>query len=315
MNGPTQQFGKVAVLMGGWSPEREVSLQSGAAVLEALRRGGVDATGIDLNREKLLSLRAEGYDRAFIALHGEGGEDGLVQAVLEAQQLPYTGSRVLASALAMDKARCKSLWASMGVPTPPHRVIHEQTDFDALVGDLGLPLFVKPAQEGSSLGLSRVNTVNELPAAWRKAAELDDVVLAERYIDGPEYTAAILDGRVLPLLRIEPAGDFYDYHAKYVSDDTRYVCPCGLPEDQEQNLARLCARAFEAIGGRGWGRVDFMLDASGQPWFLEVNTVPGMTSHSLVPMCAQADGIDFDTLVRRILATSLNSPANKETSP
>lgn len=300
-------FGKVAVLMGGWSPERDISLQSGASVLNGLKRQGVDAAAVDVSRETLLGLKGAGFDRAFVALHGEGGEDGLAQAVLEAQELPYTGSGVLASALAMDKARCKALWAAMGIPTPAHRVIHGESDFDGVARDLGLPLFVKPAQEGSSLGLSRVDSAADLPAAWRTAAELDDVVLAERFIDGPEYTAAILDRHVLPILKIEPAGEFYDYHAKYVADDTRYLCPCGLSEADEARLGELALRAFDAIGARGWGRVDFMLDKDGQPWFLEVNTVPGMTSHSLVPMCASADGISFDALVMKILATTLKT--------
>lgn len=298
------EFGKVAVLMGGWSAEREISLQSGSAVLAALRRRGVDAVGVDVDRDRLLGLRGEGFDRAWIALHGNGGEDGVAQAVLEVQGIAYTGSGVLASALAMDKYRCKALWAAQGIPTPPHRLLEEGIDFDAVADDLGLPLFVKPAAEGSSIGMSRVDTAADLPAAWRLAARFDATVLAERFIDGPEYTAAVLDRRVLPLLRIETPRGFYDYQAKYEAEDTRYHCPCGLPADEERRLAELSLKAFEALGARGWGRVDFMLDADGQPWFLELNTIPGMTSHSLVPMAAAAAGIDFEELVWRILATA-----------
>lgn len=301
-----ETFGRVAVLMGGWSAEREVSLVSGRAVLEGLQRRGVDAHGVDVDRETLLGLKDAGFDRAWIALHGAGGEDGVAQAVLELLQIPYTGSGVLASALAMDKGRCKSVWAAQGIPTPSHRYLSADADFPGVAADIGLPLFVKPVHEGSSLGMTRVDVAEDLETAYRAAAAYDTEVLAERLIEGEEYTATILDGQVLPLLRIEVTEGFYDYHAKYESEATRYHCPCGLPEDREAELAALSLRAFEAVDAGGWGRVDFMLDAEGQPWFLELNTVPGMTSHSLVPMTAAAAGIDFDELVWRILAATVD---------
>lgn len=310
MNAQVADFGKVAVLMGGWSAEREVSLQSGKAVLAALQARGVDAHGVDVTRDRLLGLRAAGFNTAWIALHGHGGEDGVAQAVLEVQGIAYTGSGVAASALAMDKARCKAVWAASGIPTPPLRLLLASTNFISVANDLGLPLFVKPAAEGSSLGMSRVDDAQMLAPAWRKASEFSSQVLAERFIDGPEYTAAVLGGEVLPLLRIETDHDFYDYHAKYEANDTRYHCPCGLQADTEQRLAKLCKQAFDAVGACGWGRVDFMLDKAGDPWFLEINTVPGMTSHSLVPMCAAAVGIDFEELVWRILLTS-QKPSQK----
>lgn len=301
-----RSFGKVAVLMGGWSAEREVSLQSGAAVLAALQRSGVDAVGVDVDRDGLLTLNTGHFDNAWIALHGTGGEDGLAQAVLETQGIAYTGSGVLASALAMDKYRCKALWAGQGIPTPGHCLLHEQTDFAGVASELGLPLFVKPACEGSSIGMSKVETAGELGAAWRLASRYDTSVLAERFIAGPEYTASILAGQVLPLIRIETPRGFYDYQAKYESEKTLYHCPCGLDDEAQQRLERLSLRAFEVLGARGWGRVDFMLDQHDQPWFLELNTIPGMTSHSLVPMAAAQAGIDFDTLVLRILAANDN---------
>lgn len=298
-------FGKVAVLMGGWSAEREISLLSGKAVLAGLLEQGVDAVGVDVDRGRLLGLRAEGFDRAWVALHGAGGEDGVVQAVLEVLGLPYTGSGVLASALALDKARCKSLWAGQGIPTPAYSLLEADTDFAAVAADLGLPIFVKPAREGSSLGMTKVESPGQLKPAWRAAAVYDSQVLAERFVAGPEYTAAILGERVLPLLRIEAAGSFYDYQAKYEDDRTRYHCPCGLPAAEETRLAALCLRAFRIAGATGWGRVDFMLDDAAAPWFLELNTVPGMSSHSLVPMAARAAGLSFDELVVRILETTL----------
>lgn len=307
MNAQPKDFGKVAVLFGGWSAEREISLASGKAVLSALQARGVDAHGVDVDRDRLLNLKSEGFDTAWIALHGAGGEDGVAQAVLEVQGLAYTGSRVLASALAMDKARCKAVWVAKGIPTPAYRLLHANTDFDSVIKDLGLPLFVKPAGEGSSLGMSLVREAAQLQPAWELARKFDEDVLAERFIEGPEYTAAMLNGRVLPLLRIETTHGFYDYQAKYEVEDTAYHCPCGLSEDEEARLAKLCSTAFDAVGAQDWGRVDFMLDEDGQPWFLEVNTVPGMTSHSLVPKCAAAAGIDFEELVWRILCGSRES--------
>lgn len=300
-----KDFGRVAVLLGGWSAERAVSLQTGQAVLEALQRNDVDATGVDVDRERLLRLATEGYERAFIALHGAGGEDGTVQAALEIQQIAYTGSGIMGSALGLDKEKTKALWTAYGIPTPPHRLLTQATDMDAVADELGLPLFVKPATEGSSIGMTRVDRGEDLPAAFEAARQYCPRVLAERFIDGPEYTATILGPDSLPLIRIEPAATFYDYHAKYEAEDTGYICPCGLEAAEEQRLAKIARQAFDAAGASGWGRVDFMLDAAGQAWFLELNTVPGMTSHSLVPMAAKQAGLDFDELVWRILETSV----------
>ena len=299
-----QDFGRVAVLMGGWAPEREVSLVSGAAVLAGLKSKGVDAHAVDLTRERLLGLKNEGFDRVFNVLHGAGGEDGVVQAVLEVIGLPYTGSGVFASALSMDKRATKLVWAAQGIPTPVHRIVTDTTDFKAVADELGLPIFVKPATAGSSIGLTKVTAANQLKTAYEEARKYDKVVLAERFVSGGEYTAAMLDGEALPLIRIEPDGEFYDYNAKYVSDNTHYHCPSGLPESQEAELKALSLRAFELTGASGWGRVDFMLDDDGHAWFLELNTVPGMTSHSLVPMAARAYGLSFDDLVWRVLETS-----------
>lgn len=303
----TARFGKVAVLMGGWSAERDISLLSGEAVLTGLQAQGVDAYGVDADRQRVLGLRAEGFDCVWNALHGPGGEDGTVAAALELQQLPYTGSGVLASALGMDKVRCKAVWSAAGIPTPAHRMLETDTDFDDVVRELGLPLFVKPACEGSSIGMTRVEAAGELPAAYQAAMAHDTHVMAEQCIDGAEYTAAVLGESVLPLIRIEAAVDFYDYHAKYETDATQYHCPSGLPEHDEQQLAAASLAAFRAVDATGWGRVDFMLDSDGQHWFLELNTIPGMTSHSLVPKSASVAGIGFEELVVRILETALEA--------
>ncbi|NOY61803.1 MAG: D-alanine--D-alanine ligase [Gammaproteobacteria bacterium] len=299
------QFGKVAVLCGGCSAEREISLNSGRDVAAALCRSAVDAHVVDSAQPVIAQLQRAGFDRAFIMLHGRGGEDGVIQGALQTLGLPYTGSAVLGSALSMDKPRCKALWMGMGVPTPRWLSLHEASDSEAVVRDLGLPIIVKPAQEGSSLGMSKVTAANQLASAWRAARHYDEGVIAEQWIEGKEYTAAVLVGRVLPLIRIETARDFYDYDAKYVAEDTRFYCPSGLSDEQEQRLQAVALRAFETTGAKGWGRVDFICDAHGAPWFIEVNTVPGMTDHSLVPMAAKAAGIGFDELVMRILATTL----------
>ncbi len=299
-----KDFGRVAVLLGGWAPEREVSLVSGAAVLQSLQKQGVDAHGVDLSRERLLKLKGEGFDRVFNVLHGIGGEDGVVQAALELMDLPYTGCGVMASALSMDKRVTKLVWAAQGIPTPMHRVLNEDTDYAQLADELGLPIFVKPADAGSSIGMSKVKSVDDLPEAYRFARQYCQTVLAERFVSGGEYTCAILEGQALPLIRIEPDGEYYDYNAKYVSDNTRYHCPSGLPPEQEVQLQAMALKAFQLIGAEGWGRVDFMLDVEDKPWFLELNTVPGMTSHSLVPMAARAAGISFDELVWRVLETT-----------
>lgn len=297
-------FGKVAVLMGGPSGEREVSLKSGAAVLAALKRTGVDAHGIDADRDVLRVLQDGRFARVFIALHGRWGEDGVIQGALETIGLPYTGSDVLGSALGMDKLRTKYIWSAAGIPTPPYEVLMKDTDFTAVAAKLGLPLFVKPAREGSSLGVTKVKNIAELKDAWDKAARLDDCVLAERGIAGAEITCAVLGFQALPLIRIEPATEFYDYEAKYLRDDTKYHCPSGLDAATEKKIQALALRAFDALGCSGWGRVDFMVDGNGAAYALEVNTVPGMTDHSLVPKAAAAAGIGFDELVLRILETS-----------
>ena len=300
----TREFGRVAVLMGGLSAEREVSLKSGTAVLTALKRKGVDAHGIDAGRDVFAQVRAGKFDRAFIVLHGRFGEDGTVQGGLEVMGIPYTGSRVLGSALGMDKLRCKRIWASAGIPVAEQIVLTPDIDLDGVAERLGFPMFVKPSSEGSSIGVSKARTRAQLEQARELALKYDPIVLAERFIDGPELTCGILGERTLPLIRIETAREFYDYEAKYVSNDTRYHCPSGLDTAVEYKLQDIARRAFESIGCRGWGRVDFMMDSRGNPYVLEVNTVPGMTDHSLVPKAAKQAGIDFDELCLRILETS-----------
>jgi D-alanine-D-alanine ligase len=303
----TQDFGKVAVLMGGPSAEREISLQSGQAVLEALKSRGVDAHGIDArDRHVLAALEEAAVDRVFIALHGRWGEDGVIQGALEVLGLPYTGSGVLGSAIAMDKRRTKQLWKGIGLPTPEFVLLGNEQDLEDAVTHIGYPLAVKPAREGSSIGISKATSWSGLQQAWQAARELDDVVIAEQWIEGTELTAAILGNDALPLIRLEAAGEFYDYEAKYVSDDTGYICPCGLPEQQEATLQELALKAFEATSCSGWGRVDLMLDKAQRPYLIEVNTVPGMTSHSLVPMAAAEQGLDFADLCLRILETAVD---------
>ena len=294
-------FGKVAVLMGGRSAERDISLMSGNAVLAALKRQGVDAHAVDTRDVGLEFLGTANFDRAFIALHGRFGEDGTIQGALQWLGIPFTGSGVMASALAMDKWRTKLVWQASGIPTPRFVMLDEHSDFGAVARSLGLPLIVKPSREGSTIGLTRVEQVSDMAAAHRRAAEHDSMVLAESFIRGAEVTASILGTEALPLIRIEAPGGNYDYHAKYFSDDTRYHCPSGLPERDEARIRALALRAFGILGCRGWGRIDVMLDASGEPYLLEANTVPGMTGHSLVPMAAKAAGLDFDQLVLRIL--------------
>jgi D-alanine-D-alanine ligase len=290
--------------MGGPSAEREVSLKSGNAVLAALKRQDVDAHGIDADKSTLRLLEDGGFDRVFIVLHGRWGEDGVIQGALEVLDIPYTGSGVLGSALGMDKLRSKYLWSAAGIPTPEYAMLEPGIDLGKIAAKLGLPMFVKPAREGSSLGISKAKTVAELKAAWETAAKYDDQVIAERFIDGAELTCGILGDRALPLIRIETDREFYDYEAKYILDTTRYLCPCGLPADRERAIQALAQRAFDALGCSGWGRVDFMLDKAGQAYALEVNTVPGMTDHSLVPKAAKQAGMDFDQLVLRILETA-----------
>jgi D-alanine-D-alanine ligase len=290
--------------MGGHSAEREVSLVTGAAVLKALRQRGVDAHVFDPSSQPLEMLRAEGFQRAWNALHGRGGEDGAVQGALQYLGIPYTGSGVLASALSMDKLRSKQLFDAVGLDTPPYCVLASEADLELAAERLGWPMIVKPAREGSSVGMSRASDAGELRAAFEQARRYDACVIVEAWISGEEYTAAILQGSSLPLIRIEAANVFYDYEAKYHSDQTRYYCPCGLDQEREQALQALAMRAFDALDCEGWGRVDFMLDGRGRAMFLEVNTVPGMTSHSLVPMAAKVAGLDFAELAWRVLETS-----------
>jgi D-alanine-D-alanine ligase len=297
----SHDFGKVAVLLGGRSAEREISLESGKAVLDALRRCGVDAHPFDPSEQLMDALLQQGYERAHIALHGRYGEDGTVQGALELLGLPYTGSGVLASALAMDKWRAKLLWQSAGINTPRHILLNEQSDFEAVVKELGLPLIVKPSREGSTIGLSKVREAGEIAPAWRLAARHDAMVLAEQFIEGTELTASILGEVALPLVRIQTEGDLYDYEAKYLSDKTQYFCPSGVSVEQERLIREQALQAHRLLGCEGWGRVDLILDKSGTPYFLEANTSPGMTTHSLVPMAAKAAGISFDELVLKIL--------------
>jgi D-alanine-D-alanine ligase len=295
-------FGKVAVLMGGKSAEREISLMSGNGVLKALRSKGVDAHAFDPAQRDLFDLKREGYGRCFIALHGRGGEDGTIQGALEVLGMPYTGSGVMGSAIGMDKWRTKMVWIANGIPTPRFRILTDKDKWASVARELGLPLIVKPANEGSTLGLTKVTAAKQLPAAYELATKkYNDIALAEQFIDGPEYTASVLGDKVLPLIRIEAPKGNYDYQNKYFSDDTKYHCPSGLPARKEEELKALTLQAFGAVGCRGWGRVDIMLDAKKKPWLLEVNTSPGMTGHSLVPMAARAVGISYEDLCVRIL--------------
>ena len=295
------RFGKVAVLMGGKSAEREVSLKSGGMVLAALKKKGVDAHAFDPSEKSIELLQKEKFERAFIALHGRFGEDGTMQGILEWLGIPYTGSGVLASALAMDKLRTKRLWRAEKLPTPSWEVLSSDTNFRITARRLGLPVMVKPANEGSSIGMSKVRAAAGLEEAYALAVNYDPVVLAEKFVEGTELTGGILGDEALPLIRLETPRDFYDYEAKYVADDTRYIVPAGLTQKREEDLRALCLEAFRALGCRGWGRVDLMLDRRGRPYLLEVNTSPGMTDHSLVPMAARAVGLSYEDLCVKIL--------------
>jgi len=295
------KFGKVAVMFGGKSAEREVSLKSGTAVLAALLRSGVDAYAFDPAIQGMHELQEQGFQRVFIALHGRFGEDGTVQGALELMGIPYTGSGVMASALAMDKFRTKLVWQAMNLPIPDYSLLTSASDWDAVVKQLGLPLFVKPANEGSSVGISKVKNVADLPAAYAEAAKHDSIVIAEQFVGGGEYTVAILGERALPVIKIVPANEFYDYEAKYLRNDTQYLCPSDLSAEKEAEMQHLAQQAFAVIGGSGWGRVDFLKDEAGKLYLLEINTVPGMTDHSLVPMSARVAGKSFDQLVVDIL--------------
>jgi len=299
------KFGKVAVLLGGKSAEREVSLDSGRAVLEALIRSGVEAEAFDPQERCVTEL--VNYDRAFIVLHGRGGEDGQIQGVLEWLNIPYTGTGVQGSAIGMDKIKTKQVWQGSELPTAPHRIVSKDTDADEVIASLGLPFIIKPVHEGSSIGMSKVEKPEDFPEALAKATEHDAVVMAEKWINGREFTIVLLNGQALPVIRLEPPKDvaFYDYEAKYNRNDVQYGIPCGLSEAEEKMLQELALRAFQAVGCKGWGRIDAMQDEQGNFWLLEVNTVPGMTSHSLVPKAAKAVGYDFDQLCVTILEQTL----------
>lgn len=307
------KFGKVAVLLGGKSAEREVSLKSGAAVLAALLRQGVDAHVFDPASQELSALK--GFDCVFNALHGRYGEDGTIQGALELMGIPYTGSGVMASSVGMDKWRTKLLWKALNIATPDFEVVNAQSDFASIEQKLGLPLFVKPANEGSSIGITKVKNKGELEAAYILAAKADPLVIAEKFVGGGEYTVGILEDaktglNALPIVRIVPKNEFYDYEAKYLRNDTEYLCPCGLSAEKELQIQAEALEAFRAIGCTGWGRVDFLMDEAGNHYFLEVNTSPGMTDHSLVPMAAKAAGVSFNELVIKILEMTLEGAEN-----
>ncbi|MDH5257224.1 MAG: D-alanine--D-alanine ligase [Gammaproteobacteria bacterium] len=300
----TGKYGKVAVLMGGLSAEREISLKSGNAVLQALLTSGVDAHKIDVGADVIQQLVNGKFDRVFNMLHGRKGEDGVMQGALELLDLPYTGSGVLASAIGMDKLRTKEIWMANGLSTPEFVVVNTKTDPQDVISKLGLPLIVKPFKEGSSIGMSKVSEFSEMKPAMDFALQYDDDVLAEKWVEGDEFTAAIVAGESLPLIKLETANTFYDFDAKYISDATQYHCPCGLDDEAESKLKQFAKKAFDAVGASGWGRVDMMVDSSGKAFLIEINTLPGMTDHSLVPMAAKQAGNSFESLVLKILDTS-----------
>lgn len=297
-------FGKVAVLMGGFSSEREVSLNSGRAVLAALQARGIDAHAFDPKETPLFELKTRGFDRVFNILHGIFGEDGTVQGALETLGIPYTGCGVLASSVGMDKYRCKLLWKGLGLPVPDYAILHDDSDFEAVEQKLGLPMFVKPSNEGSSIGVVKVKEAGCLERIYRELKQYKGEIIAEAFIGGGEYTCAVLNGRALPCIRIIPSAEFYDKEAKYDRDDTAYLCPADLDENEENRMRELAVRGFEAIGGVGWGRIDFLKGNDGRLYLLEANTLPGMTSHSLFPMAAGRHGLDFPQLCIEILKTA-----------
>lgn len=299
-----KNFGRVAVVMGGNSAEREVSLKSGAAVLAALLESGVDAVGIDAATDLVGQLQMHKIDRVFNVLHGRGGEDGKLQGLLDFMQIPYTGSGVLASALSMDKVRTKLIWQRLGLSTPAFHLLSADSDWSAIMAELKSAV-VKPVREGSSIGMSIVSDAHSLQSAWKKASAYDSQVMAEQYIKGPEYSVSMLADEVLPAIELRTTHEFYDYDAKYIANDTVYLCPAPLSAAETSELADLCRRAFDALGCSGWGRVDVMRDAQGGFWLLEVNTVPGMTDHSLVPMAAKARGLSFQQLLLEVLTVTL----------
>lgn len=296
-----QSIGKIAVLMGGTSAERPVSLRSGDAVFSALKSVGADVVAIDVQAHVISQLTELDFDIAFIALHGRGGEDGTIQGVLEWLDKPYTGSGVMASALAMDKWRTKMIWQAAGLPTPTAFLLEDNSDWSGLINALDLNAIVKPAREGSSIGMRRVHNADELKNSYEFACEYDGMVLAERWVEGREFTVAIVDGEALPVIQLKTSHEFYDYDAKYEANDTEYLLPSELSEIEERHLQQLALKAFDILGAQGWGRIDVMQDRSGDFWLLEANTSPGMTDHSLVPMAAKAHGLDFSALVLRLL--------------
>lgn len=299
-----EEFGRVAVLMGGSAAERKISLKSGAAVFAALQRKGVNAIAIDISESSIDALAGQQIDRVFNIIHGRGGEDGVLQAVLDVMKIPYTGCGILASALSMDKLRTKLCWLGYGLPTPKWHLLKSTADLDFCIERLGFPVIVKPAQEGSSIGMSKANNRHELAKALAVAAEFNCDVYAESWVVGKEYTIGFLKGKALPVIRLETPNAFYDYEAKYNATTTQYHCPSGLSPDKEQQLQELAVQASDVIGVRGWARVDAFIDDSGNPQLIEINTVPGMTDHSLVPMAAKQAGIGFDELVWQVLETS-----------
>lgn len=304
-----EQFGRVAVLMGGRSAEREISLISGKAVLAALQQRGVDAYGVDVDFDVCRHLVENGFTRAFNVLHGRGGEDGEIQGLLQAINLPYTGSGVTASVLSMNKRISKQNWVQQGLPTADYTSVTAKTNVEELVLQLGLPLIIKPVNEGSSIGMSKVNTVEQLSAAINEALKFDADVIAEQWIQGEEYTVAILNNEALPAIRLKTPHEFYDFEAKYKTNTTEYLCPCGLDADTESDMQQLAVNAFNGLGMNGWGRIDLMRREDGEFFLLEANSVPGMTDHSLVPMAAKQAGIDFNELVWRVLETSCKEVA------
>lgn len=307
-----EQFGRVAVVMGGASAEREISLNSGNAVLSALLEQGVNAVAVDVGKNPIVALQAQSFDRVFNIVHGRGGEDGVLQGVLESMELPYTGSGVLGSALCMDKLKTKLCWQASQLPTPACVILNTQDDLDQVADKLGFPVIVKPVREGSSLGMSKANTAQQLADAWRLALEYDHLVMAEQWITGDEYTVGIVGSQVLPLIRLETPNEFYDYQAKYSANTTQYHCPSGLSEAYEAKLQSLAINASRILDVSGWCRVDLFVDVDDRPWLIEVNTVPGMTDHSLVPMAAKSIGIDFGELVWSILETSVGIKMDNE---
>ncbi|HCD04590.1 MAG TPA: D-alanine--D-alanine ligase [Methylophaga sp.] len=300
-----QKFGRVAVLLGGRSAEREISLKSGRAVIAAMQSIGIDAVEIDVDKSVSERLRQEGIDRAFIILHGHGGEDGEIQGVLQSLQIPYTGSGITGAVLSMNKRLSKQVWQGQGLPTPKYMQLNRQSNTQQLIEELGLPIVIKPVNEGSSIGMSKVNSAEALQQAIDLAFDYDDEVIAEQWVHGAEYTISILNDEALPVIRLKTPREFYDFEAKYLADSTEYLCPCGLTEADEKRCQQLAVKAFNALNMSGWGRIDVMADQHGDFYLLEANSVPGMTDHSLVPMAARQAGISFENLVTQILQGTL----------